>query len=75
MIDVKFLVDNIHIVVMGAGIVLTPIGIYVKAKLDNMTNFNDNYFPSVEKYEKIFKEHTVRLNEQVSKPNKNKGGF
>lgn len=75
MIDTKFLVDNIHLIITAGGVIITPIGIAIKIKLDKMTNLNDKYFPSVEKYEKQFKQHKSIITEQVKKPNTNKKGW
>ena len=73
--NVDYILKNIDLVIIGGSLIVIPIVMFVKIKLNGLTNLNDKYFPSVEKYEKQFKEHTVLMNEQVKKPNSNKGGW
>lgn len=75
MVDMNFILNNIHLILTGGSIVVIPIVIALKIKLDKITNFNDMYFPSVAKYQKQFKEHANLLSEQVKKPTTNKKGW
>jgi len=77
MINTEWILNNISNIVTTAGIILVPLGMFIKIKLDKMTNYNNIYFPTVEKYEKLFKQHNSILNEQVKmkKPNQNRKGF
>lgn len=71
----KKAVDNIDIVIAGGSLIVIPIIMAVKIKLDKLTASNNMYFPSVEKYEKLFKQHKLLLNDQVKKPSSNKKGW
>lgn len=75
MVDMNFILNNIHLILTGGSIVVIPIAIALKIKLDKITTFNDMYFPSVAKYQKQFKEHSSLLSEQVKKPTTNKKGW
>lgn len=64
----NFITTKPEIALLGAWIIIMPIAILVKIKLDKMGNRYGNY-PSIAKYQLQFKKYKHTQNEAV-KPNK-----
>lgn len=63
-----FVIEKPDIALIYAWIIVMPIAILIKIKLDKMTSNNRNY-PSIAKYQMQFKKYKHTQNEIV-KPNK-----
>lgn len=70
-----FILEKPDISIMVAALIVIPIGLIVKIKLDKMNESNNNFFPSVEKYEKLFKVRKNAFNEATKPKNSNVKGW
>lgn len=64
----NFIVTKPEIALLGAWVVILPIALIIKLKLDKMSTGYNNY-PTIEKYQIQFKKYKHIQNERV-KPNR-----
>lgn len=70
-----FVLTNPDISIMIAALIVIPIGLIIKIKLDKLNTSNNNFFPSVEKYERLFKHRKNAFNEATKVKSSNSKGW